>query len=259
MEWSEAAGGPYGFSQSAGICTENVAFSTSVTGLTKGLTYYFRAYATTQIDTAYSDEAFFIPQGVPVVVSSLQASVTHNSAILGGDVTSDEGLTVTVRGIVWDTIPIQADPTSQPTATFVPMGAGLGLFSQLVSLPSGETIYFEAYATNAAGTAYSTDGRSFPTATEPTLQVTNLVLKPYGTSVRVTWTRGNGDGSLVAVWQDPVTIDAPVDLTDYIADPDYSAQPPPPQTSATSSNFVVYKGSNNSIPVTGLVLSTCHL
>ena len=263
VEWTTVSGEPYESSQSFevppdnGTCVEG-AFAVTVSGLPSGLTYYFRAYASSDAGSDYSDEDSFVPQAAPIVVSAAEKSVTHNSAILGGDVTSDEGSPVTERGIYWDTNPINPDPESQVTKTKVPMGSGTETFEQTISLPSGQTIYFVAYATNSAGTSYSTPDRSFTTNTEPNIQASGLILTPFGKSIRATWTRGNGDGSLVAVWQDPDTIAAPVDLTDYIADPDYSAQPPPPETVGGSGNLVVYKGAHNSILVTGLDLSSTY-
>ncbi|MHC5112615.1 MAG: cytochrome c3 family protein, partial [Planctomycetota bacterium] len=254
VELAAAPGGPYGAPQSFGVCTAGTPFAVSVSGLISGQTYYFRAYATSDAGSDYSDEDSFIPQAAPTVTSAPAANPTHNSADLGGTVVSDEGSAVTERGIVWDLNP---NPEGQPTKTTVPMGSGTGAFEQTVSLPSGTTIYFEAYATNASGTAYSNDGRSVDTLTQPTVQASSLVLTPFGRSIRATWTRGNGDGSLVAVWQEPTySMDPPSDLTDYIAQPDYSL--PPPETSTGSGNFVVYKGSNNTILVTGLDLSTTY-
>ena len=253
VEWSTTSGGPYDPPQSVGVCTENVAFSTPVSGLTTGLTYYFRAYATNGQGTDYSGELSFVPQGPPVVVSSPEANVSFNSADLGGNVTNDGGSTVTQRGIVWDVNP---DPELQPSKTIVPMGSGTGIFGpQTVSLPSASTIYFEAYATSAAGTAYSDDNRSFPTGTEPTAQATNAnFVNIAGTSMRVTWTRGNGDGVIV-VLRDTGTIAAPADNVDYAYDLDYTVAPEiPPNTQ----NFVVYKGAASSAWVTGLTKTTSY-
>jgi len=253
VEWSTDPGGPYGAPQSAGVCAENIAFSTPVSGLTTGLTYYFRAYATNGQGTDYSNEASFVPQGPPVVVSSPEANVSFNSADLGGNVTNDGGATVTQRGIVWDVNP---DPELQPSKTIVPMGSGTGIFGpQTVSLPPASTIYFEAYATSAAGTAYSDDNRSFPTGTEPTVQATNAnFVNIAGTSMRVTWTRGNGDGVIV-VLRDTGTIAAPADNVDYAYDLNYTVAPEIP---TNTQNFVVYKGAATSAWVTGLTKTTSY-
>ena len=221
VEWSTTSGVPYDPPQSAGICTENNAFTTPVSGLTTGQTYYFRAYATNGQGTDYSGELPFVPQGPPVVVSVPEENVSFNSADLGGNVTNDGGSAVTQRGIVWDVNP---DPELQPTKTIVPMGSGVGLFGpQPVSLPPASTIYFEAYATSVAGTAYSDDNRSFPTGTEPTAQATNANFTNIaGTSVRITWTRGNGDGVIVVLREGGTTIADPQDNIDYTYNIDYT-------------------------------------
>jgi hypothetical protein len=265
VEWTTVPGEPYESSQSFqsppdnGTCVADVPFAVSVSGLTSGQTYYFRAWATSDAGSDVSNPVPFIPQAKPIVISTAPdlGFVTHNSALLGGNVTSDEGSAVTERGIVWDENP---GPEGQPTKRTVPMGSGIGAFEQTVSfLPSGTTIHFEAYATNGSGTSFSDDNYFVTTNNEPTQPASNLVLTPYGQAIRATWTRGNGDGSLVAVWQEPTySIDAPVDQTDYDADPNYSNTPPPPETSTNSGNFVVYKGSNNTILVTGLDLTTTY-
>jgi hypothetical protein len=233
-----------------------------VSGLTSGQTYYFRAWATSDAGSDVSSELPFVPQAKPIVTSAAALDPTHNSAVLGGEVTSDEGSTVTARGIVWDTIPISADPTSQPTATFVSMGSGTGTFSQVVgSLPSGETIYFEAYATNNAGTAYSSAGRSFITLTEPTIQATDATITRFaGRSMRISWTRGNGDGSIVVIRATDTTTNVePIDSHDYVGNPDFSVATPPPQLNPGSNgNFVVHKGAENSVWVTRLNLDTLY-
>jgi hypothetical protein len=141
------------------------------------------------------------------------------------------------------------------------MGSGTGPFSQTVSLPSGETIYFEAYATNNAGTAYSSAGRSFITLTEPTIQATNATITRFaGRSMRISWTRGNGDGSIVVIRETGTTSNVvPADGDDYTGNPDFSVATPPPQLNPGSNgNFVVHKGPENSVWVTRLNLNTSY-
>ena len=132
VEWTTTSGTPYESSQSFGTCLANDPFAVTVSELNSGQTYYFRAYATSVEGSDYSNEGSFIPQAAPIVTSAAALNPTHNSADLGGDVTSDEGSPVTERGIVWDLNP---DPEVQPTRTIVPMGSGIGAFSQTVSLP----------------------------------------------------------------------------------------------------------------------------
>ncbi|GEM_PF-1204277 len=95
----------------------------------------------------------------PTVSTTVATTITATSATLGGNVTADGGAAVTERGIVWATT---ANPTT--ASNKVAYGtAGTGTFSQTVSgLPSGMTIYYRAFATNSAGTAYG-NNESFAT------------------------------------------------------------------------------------------------
>ncbi|MCK5885412.1 MAG: hypothetical protein KAG70_02805, partial [Alcanivorax sp.] len=97
----------------------------------------------------------------PTVDTQTFSAVTHNSATLGGTVSSDNGATVTDRGTVWGT-------STNPTGNALSEGSGTGTFSHSrTGLPSNTLIYFRAYATNSEGTSYSANG-SFTTLPAPT-------------------------------------------------------------------------------------------
>ncbi|MEI7830048.1 MAG: fibrobacter succinogenes major paralogous domain-containing protein [Prolixibacteraceae bacterium] len=89
---------------------------------------------------------------VPTIATSPVASVTTTSAITGGNVTSDGGLTISARGVCWSTT---TNPTIANNKTID--GKGVGSFtSTLTGLSTNTTYYVRAYATNAIGTAYGT-------------------------------------------------------------------------------------------------------
>jgi hypothetical protein len=251
VEWGTTFGGPYPNTGSFGICSEGVPFSVPVTDLPTGTVVYFRAYATNSAGTAYSDQANFKPAGKPAVTATPATNILLKSATLGGEVTSDGGANLTGRGIVWDTV-------SPPEAagTVVPMGTGIGSFSQTVSgLPAGKTIYWKAYATNAIDTGYS-GPQQFDTLAEPTVQASNLNFATVsGRSLRITWTRGNGDGVIVVMRLAATGGTAPQDGNDYTGNPDFS-DPTIPELPVNSNNFVVYKGPATSVTVTGLTFTT---
>ena len=249
VEWGTTFGGPYPNTGSFGICSEGVPFSVPVTDLPTGTVVYFRAYATNSAGTAYSDQANFKPAGKPAVTATPATNILLKSATLGGEVTSDGGANLTGRGIVWDTV-------SPPEAagTVVPMGTGIGSFSQTVSgLPVGKTIYWKAYATNAIDTGYS-GPQQFDTLAEPTVQASNLNLTAAGRSLRIEWARGNGDGVIVVMRLAATGGTAPQDGDDYTGNPDFAA--PPPELPVNSNNFVVYKGPGTGVTVTGLTFTT---
>lgn len=126
------------------------AFTSTMSGLVLGTTYYVRAYAINSAGTSYGMVFSFIPAGASVS-SDAVTSVTTNSARLGGNVASIGGSAVTDRGIVY------MAGTGVPTIanTKLSIGAGAGAFSQVVTGLTGGTLYsVRAYATNSAATNY---------------------------------------------------------------------------------------------------------
>ena len=78
------------------------------------------------------------------------SEITANSAVCGGNVTTDNGYYVTSKGICWST---SENPTINDNKTND--GDGTGSFtSELTDLEPNTIYYVRAYATNLAGTAY---------------------------------------------------------------------------------------------------------
>ena len=133
-------------------------FSTTITSLTAGTTYYVRAFATNVNGIVYGSEVAVTttatsPSAVPSVTTVAVIDVTKTQATVRGNVTSDGGETVTVRGFVYDTL---ANPTtSSKKAT---NGGGTGSYTNLLSeLLPGKTYHIRAYATNSVGTGYGNE------------------------------------------------------------------------------------------------------
>lgn len=97
---------------------------------------------------------------VPVVTTPTSASVTGITATLGGNVTGDNGLTVTERGVVFSKTSDDTTPTLGEANVNSATGTGTtGVFVVGVSgLTPGTAYSFAAYATNSAGTGYTTIG-----------------------------------------------------------------------------------------------------
>ncbi|MCX6303632.1 MAG: choice-of-anchor J domain-containing protein [Bacteroidetes bacterium] len=137
---------------SAGTGTTAVAVNANVTGLTGGTIYHFRLVAINSDGTAYGNDLTFSP-GAAVVTTTAASSVALTTAVSGGNVTADGGLTVTARGVCWAT-------TASPTiaASHTTDGSGLGTFTSPITGLSSNTLYHvRAYATNSSGTYYGDD------------------------------------------------------------------------------------------------------
>ena len=152
--WSNTSSSPTILNSLTNNGTGNTSFSSSLTNLLPGTTYYIRAYATNNVGTAYGNTISFttvaatIPIGITTNTLSL---ITLTTASGGGNINSDGGATVTSRGVCWSNI--NSNPTISNTKTID--GSGTGAFSSsLTGLTPGTTYYVRAYATNSAGTAY---------------------------------------------------------------------------------------------------------
>lgn len=126
-------------------------FTSSITGLLPGTTYYLRAYATNSVGTQYGNNvSFTTPLDLPTLTTLSVTSVSSNSAISGGNITSDGGSAVTARGVCWST---SQNPTILNSKSVD--GNGVGSFtSSITGLILGTTYYVRAYATTSLGTAY---------------------------------------------------------------------------------------------------------
>jgi hypothetical protein len=138
-------------------------FTQLVTALTASSDYTFRAYAINSVGTAYSDVATFttaVAATAPVITNPTKTNIGSTTATLGGQVTSNGGRPVTERGVVYAKTSDNPDPEiggSGVTAVPGTLGIGTGTFTVAVTGLQVLTGYtFKAYATNSAGTNYTT-------------------------------------------------------------------------------------------------------
>jgi hypothetical protein len=145
-------------------------FTSAMSGLTAGVTYYVRAYATNSVGTKYGSEiSFNTSQAVATLAATTTVSaIGSTTATSGGNITYNGGATVTVSGIVWST-------TSTPTiavSTKTTNGAANGAYtSSMTNLTPGTLYYVRSYATNSVGTNYGAQ-TSFTTLNTPTISAT---------------------------------------------------------------------------------------
>ena len=149
------------------------AYTSQLSSLSYNTTYYVRAYATNNKGTSYGEEKTFTTSKLaPNVTTTDISSVTSNSAVTGGNVTSDGGANVTTRGVCYGT---SQNPTISGQHTSD--GNGMGVFaSTLTGLSENTTYYVRAYATNSEGTNYG-EQKSFTTqnaVTPPTVTTNNV-------------------------------------------------------------------------------------
>lgn len=104
---------------------------------------------------------------IPIVSTNSISNITITTATSGGNISSNGGDSVLVKGVCWNTT---GNPSISNSKTVD--GSGNGSFSSLLTnLNPGTTYYVSAYATNAVGTGYGnqitfkTDTVATPNAT----------------------------------------------------------------------------------------------
>jgi len=148
-------------------------FSSKLSGLQEGTTYYVRAYATNSKGTSYGNEVSFTTYTInkPIVSTNSITNITSTNATSGGTISSDGGASITVKGICWST-------TSNPTIANNKTNEGTGasnFSSQLSGLQEGTTYYVRSYATNSKGTSYGNEVSFTTTAINKPIISTNSI------------------------------------------------------------------------------------
>jgi phosphodiesterase/alkaline phosphatase D-like protein len=142
-------------------------FTATLSSLTQGTLYHYRARAVTSDGTDYGNDRTFTTYTKPSVSASAATDVTYNSATLNGNVTSlGSAPSASVSfdyGTSSGSYTLHTTPVSQ---------GGTGAFSAPISsLSPTTTYYWRAVAANEPtyGTSYSTPEQTFLTKTPPSM------------------------------------------------------------------------------------------
>jgi hypothetical protein len=153
--------------------------------------YSYRVYAynSSGESLTYTNEITVFTAVVPVITTTNISSITSLSATSGGNITNDNGSTITSRGICWSTSP---NPTILLSTKTVD-GSGLGNFvSNLMTLNASTTYYVRAYATNSNGTGYGNE----LTFTTNSIDITSGLVAYYPFNGNANDESGNGNNGV---------------------------------------------------------------
>ncbi|WP_166426971.1 T9SS sorting signal type C domain-containing protein [Flavobacterium psychrotolerans] len=231
------------------VIYNNSGTSFTDTGLTGGITYYYAFYS--EGWSYYSNSA--TANAFPVTTAPVLATTTAadligvTTARSGGNVTSDGGLALTARGIVYATTTTPA--IGGGGVTNVTTGTSTGTYTDnLTGLTAGTLYYIRAYATNSLGTTYGAQ-TTFTALSSPTSQT---AVYATSTTNNLAWTRWTGDRAGVATAYNVMIVrstDAvftqPTDGVSYTAG-----------SSTIGGDLVIYNNNGTSYTDTGLAANT---
>ncbi|MHC4882908.1 MAG: hypothetical protein ACYTCV_09955 [Planctomycetota bacterium] len=221
------------------------ATSADLSSLTPAITYHVAVYeymgsGTGQGGVNYKPTpatASRLIIGAPQVSTPTFADITATTATLGATVDNDGGAgSVDARGTVWNTTGNPDIVTDAPRA-LAEGGTTVDPYTHSrTGLDASSMIYFRGYATNSFGTAYSATATFF---TEPSTQASAVGFADVRYSMMaINWTRGDADGVIVIVRQGSAVNAAPVDGTEYTANPSFGD----PSSEIGTGNYVIYVG-----------------
>lgn len=181
--------------------TGNAAFASSLSGLEKGTLYYVRAYATNGMGTAYGNQEIFTTLDIPVLSTNPATEITSTSALSGGEIRSDGGADVNVKGLVWDTkeLPTIALSTKTSIAGKLPNP----FTGRMSPLAIATKYYIRAYATNSVGTAYGNQQVMNTSAVLPVVTIAKLSGMTQSSAISTAEVTSDGGATVTArgfVW-----------------------------------------------------------
>ena len=201
----------------------------TVTGLTNGTAVTCTVVATNAVGTGPASAASnsVTPAPQATVSSPTSTGISGNGATLGGNVTSDGGSTISERGVVHSLTSANANPLIGGTGVTKSTATGTtGVFTVALTNLVPESGYsFKAYATNSAGTAY-TSVSTFTTLAGTTIpRLKNISTRGAvgtGDSVMIGGFIVGSGGSpkkVVITGRGPLLADPPYNLGNTLSDP----------------------------------------
>jgi len=125
-------------------------FSCYASGLSSNTMYHVRAFASNSFGTSYSNDITFTTLCTATVTTASATNIGGTSATLSGNLISENGHSVTSRGVCWST---STNPTT--ANDYLTNGSGTGSYQvNAASLTEGTKYYARAFAVNSCGTEY---------------------------------------------------------------------------------------------------------
>ncbi|MBN1180969.1 MAG: hypothetical protein JXB49_01690 [Bacteroidales bacterium] len=170
--WANVTGEGNGSVSERGVCwnktgiptyTDNIqsngsgsgSYMVNMSGLESDSTYYVRAYAINEADTAFGDELSFTTLFADSLVLSTDSVsfITDNSVKIWANIISEGDNSVSQRGVCWNT---EGSPTIEDNYEWNGSGEGI-YFIKALGLQFDSTYYASAYAITSIDTTYGNE------------------------------------------------------------------------------------------------------
>lgn len=206
-------------------------FTTSIGGLTTGVTYHVRAYAINAVGTSYGEDVSFVTLNTPAVTTAAASNIATTSAQLNGLVTNDGGQLADIR-FAYDTSShaLFADYATITAWVNDTYSTGDYPYVGISGLTPLDTYYFRVQIRNDMGTV--TGGELTFDAANAVNYPTQVTMIPYATRINVSWIKGTGASNTILR---------------------YSTATYP---ATSGSGTLGYSGTGNSVIITGLTPGT---
>jgi hypothetical protein len=167
-------------------------------GLDAETTYYFKAFAENLAGlTNISSYSSGTTYGIPAVVEMKSSSATSSSLSLSAEFISRGSSTITECGFIVGTVSTLVGGTTYSVT--VPVGVEVYNTTISSGISTGTKYYFQAYATNGAGTSYSSiDNITTPVAITVPYFSSILLTASGQTSIDIEAYINNGGATITA-------------------------------------------------------------
>lgn len=151
-------------------------FSSTLTNLVGGTTYYVRAYAVCKDGTSYGNQVNFTAGIIPAdVVTSPVEEIGQKTAVAVGRIVKEGTLPIDAVGFCWNTAPT---PTLEDSYTEEDLGADGSFTAELTYLSFNTTYYVRAFARSGESIYYGNEV-SFTTLAETIISIPDANFKNY--------------------------------------------------------------------------------
>ena len=180
------------------------AMSANISGLVSETGYVFKAYAINAVGSGYSTSFPFTTPQITVTNPTV-ASITINSAVLGGTLSGPSVADIIERGVVYAIFATNPSPVIDGVGVSRVKHAtnALGAFTVPVSGLGSNTKYsYSAYVITTAGTFYSSPASNFTTLQQPPVTLPTVITPA---SSAITGTSANLGGDVSSDGGSPIT------------------------------------------------------